>query len=374
MIRIKPLKWPEHVRLRPGMYIGGTDARALHVCVFELVANSMEEHLEGRGASISVTIHEDGSLSVKDDGGGISVAMHPKYKIPFVEFALTTLNVPDDYLKRPYRVLGLCGVGTKAVNAVSEWMQINTVWEGDEYQIEFARGQIKGPLKKVSGSGAMRGTTIRFKPDHEIFRETSFDRNRLTTALDRLAVIHPGLEFWLIDERPNSANRPLVSSYHYPKGIADYLKLIGPQEPRHSYRHCEPLLFQSEANALKIAVGFQFTESVNTSLLSFANSTPTCRNGTHATGFLQGLADALTELGGLKEPLQTSDMRPGLNAVVAVWLRDPFYGGSTKDELINPELKSAVRELTYNGVKRWAADSSAAAQSLLESFSKKRLS
>jgi DNA gyrase subunit B len=142
MSQSAPISGLEHVRRRPGMYIGGADQLALNCCVFELMANSIEEHLAGRASSITVTIHEDGSLSVKDDGGGISVAKHAQRDAPFIEVAMTE-HFPGTHVEQPYRVLRLCGVGTKCVNAVSEWMQINTVRGGEEFQIVFARGPLK---------------------------------------------------------------------------------------------------------------------------------------------------------------------------------------------------------------------------------------
>lgn len=368
MERIQRLEGLEYIRRRPGMYIGSVDAYGLHVCVHELVANSIEEHLAGRGTSITVTIHDDGSLSVKDEGGGIPAAVDPKYQKPFIEWVLTTLNVPDNCFKSPYRVARLHGVGTKAANALSEWMRINTVWEGEEYEIKFTRGKTTAPLTKRAGSRMTRGTTVRFKPDPEFFGVTRFDRDGLATALEPLAAIHPGLEFWLIDERPNSANRPLVSFYHYPNGITDYLKLIGPHGCWHSFRQGEPLSWQTEVNGLKIAVGFQFTEWVNVSLLSFVNSAPSRRHGTHVEGFLQGLSAAFTELGRRKKRLRPTEMLGGLNAIVAVWLPEPHYEGATKEELLDPEVKPAVRELTYSGVKQWAAEAGEKARRLAGSF------
>lgn len=359
----------EAVRRKPGMYIGGTDQRALNNCVLEVLANSIEEHLAGRGSLIAVAIHGDGSLSVTDEGGGISVAPHPQHQIPFIELALTTLNVPDDYLKRPYRVLGNCGVGTKCVNAVSEWMRINTVSEGREYEMQFTRGGIKVSLRQAPEPRLARGTIIRFKPDPEIFKELTFDRNFLAARLDQLAVLHPGLSLVLEDERPNPAGKALRSLFHYPNGISDFLKNSCTGT---AWLQPEPLVLKSNADGMRIALGFQFTDTGNVSVLSFANSSPTSQGGVHVQGFLNGVAEVFNAVLKPDPAFQPDDLHTGLNAIIAVWLTNPHYGGSTKDELINPEVETAVRELTSQGVKQWAMKSGEQAKWLIESLDEAR--
>lgn len=358
----------EAVRRKPGMYFGGTDQRALNSCVLEVLANSLEEHLEGRGSLITVAIHQDGSLSVRDEGGGISVAPHSQHKIPFIELTLTTLNMSRDY-RRPHRVLGHCGVGTKCVNAVSEWMQVNTVWEGREYEIQFTRGVVKEPLRQAPEPKLARGTMVRFKPDPEILKTLTFDRHYLAARLDQLAVLHPGLSLVLEDERPNPAGKTLRSLYYYPNGMADFLKISGVavRWPRE-----EPLALKSEAAGLRIALGFQFTETRNVSIQSFANSSPTSLGGVHVQGFFKGLADAFNALSGLDPKLEPYDLAKGLTAVIAVWLMEPYYGGATKEKLINPEVETAVRELTARGVAEWAKESGQQAKWLIESLDRDR--
>lgn len=344
--------WIENIRRRVGMYLGGTDSAALNGCVFALIAHSIEEHLAGRGASITITIHNDGSLSVKDLGGGISVSVEPKLSKPFIERALTEYLGPHALHKYPY-FLGACGVGTRCVNAVSEWMRVNTVWEGNEYQIAFERGLVSAPLCKVRGSGEDRGTVVRFKPDSEIFQTVTFDRNFLVSRLDQLAMLHPGLEFWLIDERPNSASRPLVSLFHYPNGIADFLRIAHLEK---MWLLPGPVAFECETQGIKMALGFQFTETGNAGLRNFVNSTPIPRGGTHVNGFLLGLADGLNDIAEKAGYFKPEDARNKMNAVAAVWLAEPRYIGSTKEALFNPEVEVAVREFTRTSVTKWAAE------------------
>jgi DNA gyrase subunit B len=357
--KLTPLRGLEAVRRRPGMYIGGTDGRALNRCVFELIANSIEEHLAGRGSSITVTIHDDGSLSVKDEGSGISVSTNRGDAKPFIELALTTLYVGREL---PPRTLGGCGPGVIFVNAVSEWMCVNTVWEGNAYQITFTRGETSEPLKKLNQAGNLSGTTIRFKPDAEIFQTTTFDRDILANWLNHLAMLHAGLEFWLVDERANSAKRPLASLFHYPNGVADFLRISCPEE---FWLPPGPVVFEKNDKAIKIALGFQFTGTGNTSLLSFVNSEPTRLGGTHVQGFLQGLADGLNNIAGQAGFVQMQDLRRGIYAVIAIWLEEPRYEGAVKEELINPEVEATIREFTCEGVTRWALNDNAKAMHLV---------
>jgi len=353
------------VRKRPGMYIGDPDQSGLNNCVMELVANSLEEHLAGRGAMITVTIHGDGSLSVADEGGGISVATVPEHSLHFLQLALTTLCVSPSPMSKPYRVLGLCGVGTKCVNALSEWMQVNTVWEGHEYHMAFSRGQVTKALTRIGEPKLARGSIIRFKPDSEIFKTLEFDRNFLAARLNHLAVLHPGLSIVLADERPNAANRPLAALYHYPNGIADFLRITDLGRYREP---AEPLIVEGDINGIKVALGFQFTEMEIFSLLSFVNSSPTIDGGTHVRGFLKGLADGLNTLPDSDSRLTPADLDHGLMAVISVWLRTPYYCGATKDELANTEVEMAVRDLVSRGVKKWALQAGDHAKWLVESL------
>src|SRR4051812_29107981 len=171
--------------------MGGTDERGLNTCITELLANSVEQHLEGKCSSLAVTLHEDGSVTVKDDGPGISIALTPELNLPFLQMAFTCLNYRrDPTLRLRQRTMGSAGVGAKCVNAVSEWMQINTAPGGEAYDIAFACGKATEGLRKLGHAG--KGTTIRFKPDPEIFQTLSFDRDFLAVTLEHIAMLHPG--------------------------------------------------------------------------------------------------------------------------------------------------------------------------------------
>src|SRR6187549_104799 len=199
---LSQLKGLEAVRKKPGMYIGGTDERALHHCVSEVLDNSVDEHLAGHCKSIDVTIHVDGSISIRDNGRGIPVDIHPQYKIPGVEMVLTTLHSGGKYGQGGYKFSGgTHGVGAKCVNAVSEWFEVEVIRDGQVYHMSFERGKTVKKLE-VIGKAKGSGTLITFKPDAEIFRETTeFKSDRITQRLRELAFLNSGLEITFLDER-----------------------------------------------------------------------------------------------------------------------------------------------------------------------------
>jgi DNA gyrase subunit B len=352
------------------MYFGNPDETGLNRCLWELVANSAEQHLMGKCSSIVVTIHNDDSISVEDDGPGVSTAVDVKYKAPFIELAFTCLNYA---YKAPsearFAVSGLTGVGAKCVNAVSEWMRIETGSRGEWFCIRFAKGRVNEPLHRVAGPGAAQGTNIRFKPDPEIFKRATFNRQLIAHVLQPLAILHPALDVWLIDERSNSKSRPLVWQLNYPGGIAHYLKTV---TAGHWTIHPDPVVFIAEANGIKCALGFQFTYSTNCFIQNFANCAPTTMGGTHVDGFLLGLAEALNRVVTDLPAFSPHDLRSGLFAVVAVWLTAPRYGGSTKDSLINTEVEEFTRNMTRNGLERWIVSPSQEAERVIDWLDKER--
>src|SRR5678815_594434 len=200
--KLSQLKGLEAVRKKPGMYIGGTDERALHHCVSEVLDNSVDEHLAGHCKKIDVTIHVDGSISIRDDGRGIPVAIHSQYKIPGVEMVLTTLHSGGKYGQGGYKFSGgTHGVGAKCVNAVSEWFEVEVSRDGEIHHMEFERGKTTKKLE-VIGKAKGTGTLVTFRPDPEIFQETTeFKPDRITQRLRELAFLNSGLEISFLDER-----------------------------------------------------------------------------------------------------------------------------------------------------------------------------
>src|SRR5277367_795975 len=223
--KIGKLEGLEAVRKKPGMYIGGTDERALHHCISEVLDNSVDEHLAGYGKKIEVTIHVDGSISIKDEGRGIPVDIHPQYKIPGVEMVLTTLHSGGKYGQGGYIYSGgTHGVGAKCVNAVSEWFEVEVSRDGKVYAMTFERGKTTRKLE-VIGKSKTTGTLITFKPDPEIFKETiEFKKELIVGRLRELAFLNPGMEIVFTDER---SEKPEPESYYYKDGIEEFVKQLG---------------------------------------------------------------------------------------------------------------------------------------------------
>src|SRR3989454_7628010 len=222
--KLSQLKGLEAVRKKPGMYIGGTDERALHHCVSEVLDNSVDEHLAGDCDRIDVAIHVDGSISIRDKGRGIPVDIHPQYGIPGVELVLTTLHSGGKYGQGSYKFSGgTHGVGAKCVNAVSEWFEVDVARDSQIYHMEFERGKTIKKLE-VTGKAKGTGTLITFKPDPEIFRDTTeFKADRITQRLRELAFLNSGLEITFIDERVPEAKR---ESFYYKDGIQEFVKQL----------------------------------------------------------------------------------------------------------------------------------------------------
>src|SRR5689334_22418812 len=222
--KLGKLEGLEAVRKKPGMYIGGTDERALHHCVSEVLDNSVDEHLAGHCTRIDVAIHVDGSISIRDNGRGIPVDIHPEYKIPGVEMVLTTLHSGGKYGQGGYTYSGgTHGVGAKCVNAVSEWFEVEVSRGGQVHHMEFERGKTVKKLE-VIGKAKGTGTLVTFKPDPEIFKETTeFKPERITQRLRELAFLNSGLEITFIDERQTDAKQ---ETYYYKDGIDEFVKQL----------------------------------------------------------------------------------------------------------------------------------------------------
>ena len=239
--KLGKLEGLEAVRKKPGMYIGGTDERALHHCVSEVLDNSVDEHLAGHCNKIEVTIHVDGSISIRDDGRGIPVDIHPQYKIPGVELVLTTLHSGGKYGQGGYKFSGgTHGVGAKCVNAVSEWFEVEVSREGEVHQMEFERGKTIQKLQ-VIGKATGTGTLITFKPDPEIFRETTeFKADMVAQRLRELAFLNSGLEIVFLDERKADAQ---AERFYYKNGVEEFVKQLNKnKEPLHP----KPISFRKE--------------------------------------------------------------------------------------------------------------------------------
>src|SRR5256712_179325 len=282
--KIDKLEGLEAVRKRPGMYIGDPDERGLHHCVFEVLDNSVDEHLAGCCDHVEVTIHVDGSVSIRDDGRGIPVDLHPKWKIPAVELVLTKLHAGGEIGQGAYKYSGgLHGVGAKCVNALSDWFKVEVSRDGNVYYMEFARGVTVRKLE-VIGKSKHTGTLITFKPDPTIFTiTTEFKFELLANRLRELAFLNPGLEIHLTDERGDA---PKKEAFLYKHGIEEFVKQLGENK---QVLHPKPIVISRQRDEVFVDVVLQYNDSYNDQILPFANTIPNPDGGTHLTGFRTAL-------------------------------------------------------------------------------------
>src|SRR5215510_7540742 len=358
--KLGKLEGLEAVRKKPGMYIGGTDERALHHCVSEVLDNSVDEHLAGHCDRIDVTIHVDGSISIRDDGRGIPVDIHPQYKIPGVEMVLTTLHSGGKYGQGGYKFSGgTHGVGAKCVNAVSEWFEVEVSREGQVHSMEFERGKTMKKLE-VIGKAKGTGTLITFLPDKEIFRETvEFKSDIIAQRLRELAFLNSGLEIVFTDERNPSAE---PERFYYKSGTDEFVRQLNKnKEPLHP----KPISFRKETREklddkqieVHIEVVIQYNDSYNDQVLCYTNTIHNSDGGAHLSGFRSALTRAINqyaksnELLKEKDPQITGDdVREGLTAVISVKHSDPKFESQTKVKLLSPEVEGVVSSTTYDGL------------------------
>src|ERR1051325_8991478 len=354
----------EAVRKKPGMYIGGTDERALHHCVTEVLDNSVDEYLAGHCDRIDVTVHVDGSISIRDNGRGIPVDMHPEYKIPGVELVLTTLHSGGKYGQGGYTYSGgTHGVGAKCVNAVSEWFSVEVSREGQVHPMECERGKTTKKLE-VIGKAKGTGTLITFKPDPEIFQETTdFKADRITQRLRELAFLNSGLEIGFLDERLADARR---EAYYYKDGIEEFVKQLSKgKQALHpkviSFSGRRPYEFMQNGAARKadiIAdVVLQYNDSYNAQLMAYTNTVHNPDGGTHQAGFRAALTRAVNQYAKQnnlikdKDPAVTGDdLLEGLVAVIAIKHPDPKFNNQPKEKLLSPEVEGIISSITYDGL------------------------
>jgi DNA gyrase subunit B len=346
------------------MYIGGTDERALHHCVTEVLDNSVDEYLAGCCDHIDVTVHVDGSISIRDNGRGIPVDIHPVYKIPGVELVLTTLHSGGKYGQGGYTYSGgTHGVGAKCVNAVSEWFSVEVSRGGQVHHMEFERGKTTKKLE-VIGKAKGTGTLITFKPDPEIFQETTeFKADRITQRLRELAFLNSGLEISFLDERVAEAKR---ESFFYKDGIEQFVKqLTKGKQPLHpkviAFSGKRPHEYTQNGATRKaditLDVVLQYNDSYNAQVLAYTNTVHNPDGGTHSAGFRAALTRAVNQYAKqnnlLKEkdpPVTGDDLLEGLVAVIAVKHPDPKFNNQPKEKLLSPEVEGVVSSITYDGL------------------------
>ncbi|NBD37535.1 MAG: DNA topoisomerase (ATP-hydrolyzing) subunit B [Verrucomicrobia bacterium] len=352
--KIEKLEGLDGVRKRPDMYIGDTNERGLHHCVFEIVDNSIDEALAGHCSVIKVTLHSEGSISVEDDGRGIPVDIHPKHKMPALELVMTNLHAGGKFGKGAYQVSGgLHGVGAKCVNAVSEWFEVEVSREGQVHHMGFARGKTTQKMNIV-GKTRKTGTKISWLPDPEIFLTTrEFKYDLLAKRLRELAFLNPGISIELEDQRSGRKE-----SFLFKEGIAEYVAFLNHGK---SVVHEKPISFSGEAPAsedaedkanIVVDIALQYSDSYNDQIYAYANSIHNIEGGTHLSGFRTALTRVINtyakqnNLVKDKDPaISGDDVREGLTAVISVKVPEPRFEGQTKTKLSNGEVDGIVQKI-----------------------------
>src|SRR5204862_4397154 len=349
--QIDKLEGLEAVRKRPGMYIGDPDERGLHHCVCEVLDNSVDEHLAGFCEHVEVAVHVDGSVSIRDDGRGIPVDMHPKWMMPAVELVLTNLHAGGKFGQGAYKYSGgLHGVGAKCVNALSDWFKVEVSRDGMVYYMEFARGVTTEKLS-VIGKSKHTGTLITFKPDATIFTlTTEFKFDILANRLRELAFLNPGVEILLTDERSEDKKE----RFFYKEGIEEFVKQLGKNK---QVIHPKPIILSRQKEEVFVDCVMQYNDSYNDQILCFANSIPNPDGGTHLTGFRSALTRTINQYAKsnnlLKEQdpsISGDDVREGLVCVLSVKLPNPRFESQTKVKLVNTEIDGVVNSAVYDGL------------------------
>ena len=365
--QIQVLKGLEAVRKRPGMYIGSTSARGLHHLVYEVVDNSVDEAMAGHCSHIEVTIHQDDSITVVDDGRGIPVDMHPTENKPALEVALTMLHAGGKFDKDSYKVSGgLHGVGVSVVNALSEWLHVEVRRQGKVYRQSYVRGDKTTELE-VAGKTKETGTTISFKPDPEIFTELRYSFDTLSNRLRELAFLNAGLRITITDER-DDANRTEV--YHYEGGIAEFVEhLRGTRKPMHP----KVVYIEAEREEADIQLAFQYDDGYNENTFTFVNNINTHEGGTHLTGFKAALTRTLNDYARKAnvfkkdlDSLSGEDIREGLTCVLSVKVKEPQFEGQTKTKLGNSEVRGAVESVVNDKLATFLEENPSVAKSIIE--------
>lgn len=364
--QIQVLEGLEAVRKRPGMYIGSTGPAGLHHLVYEIVDNSIDEALQGYCKNIHVTIHEDNSVTVEDDGRGVPVGMHEKMHKPAIEVVYTVLHAGGKFGGGGYKVSGgLHGVGASVVNALSEWMEVRVKNEGNLYMQRYERGKTVTPLE-IIGKAKGTGTIVTFKPDYQIFEDLVYDYDTLATRLRELAFLNGGLRITLKDEREGGK----TEEFKYDGGLNEFVLYMNKTKEK---LHADPIYISGGKDDTTVEIAMQYNDGYNENILSFANNIYTVEGGTHVAGFKTALTRAINDYGRkygfIKENeknLSGEDTREGLAAVISVKLVNPQFEGQTKTKLGNTEVAGIVNTIVGDKMASFLEENPHVAKAILE--------
>ena len=363
---IQVLEGLEAVRRRPGMYIGSTDERGLHHCVYEIVDNAVDEALAGFCTRIVVTLHPDGSVSVEDNGRGFPVGVHPKVGRPAVEVCLTMLHAGGKFGGEGYKVSGgLHGVGASVVNAMSEWLIVQVHKNGKIYEMRFSRGHITQEMR-IIGDTDRTGTTVRFKPDPEMFEDTVYDYDILHTRMREQAFLNGGLYISTEDKREGKEQKDEMC---YEGGIREFVSFINQNK---TPLHNDVIYMKGERADSEAEIALQYNDSYNEIIVSFANNIHTPEGGMHETGFRTALTRVLNaygiKVGLLKndDKLTGEDCREGMTAIISVKLTEPQFEGQTKAKLGNSEMRTLVDSVVSDKLEQFLEENPAVGKAIIE--------
>ena len=368
---IQVLEGLEAVRKRPGMYLGDPhDGSALHHCIWEVVDNSVAEHLAGHTASIEITMHENGSLSVRDFGRGIPVDTHEEYGISAAEVIMTKLHAGGKFDNSSYKVSGgLHGVGVSAVNAVSEWMEMTIYRGGTIYFQRYEAGVPVEALKEI-GECSDTGTKISFKPDLSIFTEVvDFDFEEVDTRVSETAFLNAGLKMTILDER---GEEPHVSEHLYEGGLSEY---VGQLNERREVLHAEVIKIRGEKEiekgSVEVELALQWSDAFSESIRCYTNIIRNKDGGTHMSGLRTALTSSVNSYAKKRkllkgDALSGDDVREGLAAVVSVKHPDPSFSSQTKDKLVSSEVTGIVQTIVYDKLGEFFEENPSVAKQIVE--------
>ncbi|HLV62848.1 DNA topoisomerase (ATP-hydrolyzing) subunit B [Galbibacter sp.] len=369
---IQALEGMEHVRMRPSMYIGDVGTRGLHHLVYEVVDNSIDEAMAGHCDTIRVTINEDNSITVEDNGRGIPVDLHKKEGISALEVVMTKIGAGGKFDKDSYKVSGgLHGVGVSCVNALSESLTATVYREGKIWEQNYERGKAVHPVKSI-GETELRGTMVTFKPDDTIFTQiTEFSYDTLASRMRELSFLNKGITLTLTDKRQKGEDgEPVFERFYSEEGLKEFVRYL---DGNRDSLIREVIYMEGEKNDIPVEVAMVYNTSFNENLHSYVNNINTHEGGTHLSGFRRGLtttlkkyADASGMLDKLKFEIAGDDFREGLTAIVSVKVAEPQFEGQTKTKLGNREVTSAVSQAVSEMLENYLEEHPDDAKSIVQ--------
>ena len=361
--QIQVLEGLEAVRKRPAMYIGTTGEAGLHHLVYEVVDNSIDEAMNGHCDLIEIVLHSDGSCSVKDNGRGIPVDIHPVHKVPAVEIVMTKLHAGGKFDSDTYKISGgLHGVGVSVVNALSLWTKVEIHRDGGAYTQSYRKGNPDSKLKRI-GDSDEHGTTVRFLPDKGIFETTEFDYQILRNRLRELAYLNAGIRIIISEENGKS------QKFHYKGGISQYVTFLNRGK---TALMSEPLYINGEKDQVQVEAALEWTTSFRENIHTFTNNIATREGGTHLSGLRTALTRSLNtiarkrnQLKGKDPPLEGNDVREGLTVVLSIKVPEPQFEGQTKTKLGNSEVKGIVDTVMTESLSNFFAENPSDSQIII---------